>query len=94
MSRDVSLKIFLCGDVMIGRGIDQILSHPVEPQIYESYVKDARDYVSLAEEVNESTPRWCDGKYILGATKTEPGVWLLDDLSSKTIKKIKKDRVV
>lgn len=37
--------IFLCGDVMSGRGIDQILTHPSEPQIYESYVNDARDYV-------------------------------------------------
>ncbi len=34
-----SLKLFLCGDVMIGRGIDQILPYPSEPQLYESYVK-------------------------------------------------------
>jgi poly-gamma-glutamate capsule biosynthesis protein CapA/YwtB (metallophosphatase superfamily) len=41
--------LFLCGDVMIGRGIDQILPHPSKPQLYEPFVKDARDYVLLAE---------------------------------------------
>ncbi len=66
MSGDLPLKVFLCGDVMTGRGIDQILSHPVEPQIYESYVKDARDYVSLAEEVCGDIPRKVDGAYIWG----------------------------
>ena len=46
------MKIFLCGDVMIGRGIDQILPYPSNPKIYEPFVKDARDYVKLAEEIN------------------------------------------
>lgn len=47
-------KITLCfsGDVMTGRGVDQILSHPSNPVLYESYVKDARHYVQLAEKVN------------------------------------------
>lgn len=43
-------SIFLCGDVMTGRGIDQILPFPSSPQLYESYVRDARDYVLLAQE--------------------------------------------
>lgn len=43
--------ICLTGDVMTGRGIDQILPHPSNPLLHESYVKDARDYVSLAESV-------------------------------------------
>jgi poly-gamma-glutamate synthesis protein (capsule biosynthesis protein) len=46
------MKIFLCGDVMIGRGIDQILPYPCDPKIYEPFVKDARDYVRFAEEIN------------------------------------------
>ncbi len=46
------IKIFLAGDVMTGRGIDQILPHPGDPVIYESYMKDARGYVKIAEEVN------------------------------------------
>ncbi|MFZ8847865.1 MAG: CapA family protein [Minisyncoccia bacterium] len=46
------LKIFLCGDVMTGRGIDQILPYPSDPKLKESFVKDARDYIRFAEEVN------------------------------------------
>lgn len=44
--------LFLCGDVMTGRGIDQTLMHPSQPQLYEPFVTDARDYVFLAEEKN------------------------------------------
>ena len=60
------IHIFLCGDVMTGRGIDQILTHPCEPQIYESYVKDARDYVWLAERVNGKIAPDNKGAYIWG----------------------------
>jgi poly-gamma-glutamate synthesis protein (capsule biosynthesis protein) len=58
------LKIFLSGDVMTGRGIDQILTHPADPQIYESYIKDARDYVVLAEDINGKIPRFIQGDYL------------------------------
>lgn len=58
------LKIFVCGDVMTGRGIDQVLLHPCEPQIYESYIKDARDYVKLAERKNGAIPRRAPGSYL------------------------------
>lgn len=30
------LRIFLSGDVMTGRGIDQILAHPSKPLIYKA----------------------------------------------------------
>lgn len=46
------LKLFLAGDVMLGRGIDQALPYSVKPVLYEAYVKDARDYVKLAEREN------------------------------------------
>ncbi|KFE60588.1 CapA family protein [Hyalangium minutum] len=46
------ISLFLCGDVMTGRGIDQVLPHPVPPQLHEEYVRDARDYVALAETRN------------------------------------------
>ncbi|MCW8469649.1 CapA family protein [Fluoribacter gormanii] len=59
-------QIFLCGDVMTGRGVDQILTHPCEPQLYESYVKDARDYVSLAERANGAIPLGNKGAYVWG----------------------------
>lgn len=42
-SRDETLRLFLCGDVMPGRGIDQILPTPSSPELYEPYVRDARD---------------------------------------------------
>ena len=47
-----NFRIFLCGDVMTGRGIDQILSHPNKPRLYEDFIKDAREYVHLAEIAN------------------------------------------
>lgn len=43
---------FLCGDVMLGRGIDQILPYSNNPVLYEPYVTDAREYVALAEDKN------------------------------------------
>ncbi|KTD21606.1 CapA family protein [Legionella londiniensis] len=60
------LTIFVSGDVMTGRGIDQILPSPSNPVLYESYVKDAREYIRLAEEVNGSIPREVSSDYIWG----------------------------
>lgn len=45
----MALRLALCGDVMTGRGIDQTLPHPVDPALWEPWVRDARDYVELAE---------------------------------------------
>jgi poly-gamma-glutamate capsule biosynthesis protein CapA/YwtB (metallophosphatase superfamily) len=47
----LAVTIFLCGDVMTGRGIDQVLPHPSLPRIHEPYVTDAREYVELAEKM-------------------------------------------
>jgi poly-gamma-glutamate capsule biosynthesis protein CapA/YwtB (metallophosphatase superfamily) len=46
------IKFFLAGDVMTGRGIDQILPHPSHPRIYEPFMGDAREYVALAEDAS------------------------------------------
>jgi poly-gamma-glutamate capsule biosynthesis protein CapA/YwtB (metallophosphatase superfamily) len=54
------LTVFLCGDVMLGRGVDQILPHPGDPSLRESYVTDARSYVALAEAVNGPIARPVD----------------------------------
>lgn len=51
------LKVFLCGDVMLGRGVDQILPHPGDPVLRERWVTDARDYVALTEASNGPIPR-------------------------------------
>lgn len=46
------VRIGFVGDVMIGRGIDAILPFSVDGTLHESYVKDAKDYVTLATRVN------------------------------------------
>ncbi len=61
------IRLFLCGDVMIGRGIDQVLAHPCDPALHESYVHSALRYVRLAEEANGPIPRGADPSYIWGA---------------------------
>jgi poly-gamma-glutamate capsule biosynthesis protein CapA/YwtB (metallophosphatase superfamily) len=62
----MSLRLFLCGDVMTGRGIDQALPHPVNPRLYEPYVRDAGEYVELAEKAHGSIPRPLSLDYIWG----------------------------
>ncbi len=71
MSGDRLVTVFLCGDVMTGRGIDQILPHPSDPQIYETFVSDARTYIELAEDVNGPIPRPVDPSYIWGDALAE-----------------------
>ena len=44
-----SVLLFLCGDVMLGRGIDQILARPGDPHLHEPLVHSAIEYVELAE---------------------------------------------
>lgn len=46
------VRLLLAGDVMTGRGIDQVLAQPGDPTLYEDFVKDARDYVRLAEALH------------------------------------------
>jgi len=46
------VTLFACGDVMPGRGIDQILPHPGDPELREHYADDANAYVRLAERAN------------------------------------------
>ena len=60
------LTLFLCGDVMTGRGIDQVLPHPSDPRIYEPYMRDANGYVKLAERASGSISRPVDFSYIWG----------------------------
>ena len=65
MSGD-GITLFLCGDVMTGRGIDQILVHPSAVGLHEPWICDARDYVELAERVNGPIPRRVEPAYIWG----------------------------
>lgn len=61
-----AVKLFLCGDVMTGRGIDQALPRSVEPVLYEGYVKDAGDYLLLAERENGAIDTPLAHEYIWG----------------------------
>lgn len=65
------IRLFLCGDVMTGRGVDQVLPHPSEPSLYEPYVRDAREYVEIAEEINGPIPKPVEFSYIWGDALTE-----------------------
>ncbi len=51
---------------MTGRGIDQALPHPVSPVLYEPYVRDAQEYVDLAEKANGPIRRPVTFDYIWG----------------------------
>lgn len=60
-------KLFLCGDVMTGRGIDQVLPHSCPPEIHEPFVHSALEYVDLADRVSGPIPRPVDYAYPWGA---------------------------
>ena len=57
---DGATVLFLAGDVMTGRGVDQILPRPGAPELRERSVGDARTYVELAEAANGTIPRPVD----------------------------------
>jgi len=65
--------LFLCGDVMAGRGIDQILPHPAPPRLFEAYARSALDYVALAERATGPIRHPEDFAYIWGDALAELG---------------------
>lgn len=60
------MRLFLCGDVMTGRGIDQIMPDPSDPALYEPHLRSALGYVKLAERRSEEIPRAVPYDYIWG----------------------------
>ena len=70
------VTLFLCGDVMTGRGVDQILPHPSDPTLHEAHVEDARTYVELVEAVNGRIPRPVDFSWPWG-----DALPMLDDIA-------------
>jgi poly-gamma-glutamate capsule biosynthesis protein CapA/YwtB (metallophosphatase superfamily) len=68
---DPTLTLFLCGDVMTGRGIDQILPHPSKPQLHEAHVHDARDYLALALQAGAEIPHPVPFPYVWGDALAE-----------------------
>lgn len=65
------LTLFVCGDVMLGRGIDQILPFPSDPILDEPVATSAIDYVRYAESVNGSIPLPSSFGYVWGDALTD-----------------------
>ena len=65
------VTLFLCGDVMTGRGIDQILGHPSKPRLHEQYVRSALGYVDIAERASGPIDRPAKPDYIWGDALAE-----------------------
>jgi len=61
-----TVTLFVCGDVMTGRGIDQVFARRVAPHLFESHVRDARTYVELAENAHGPIPAPVDHAYVWG----------------------------
>lgn len=66
-----AVTFFLCGDVMTGRGIDQILPHPSPPVLFENHAASAAEHVDLAEQASGPIPRRAGFDYIWGAALKE-----------------------
>lgn len=64
--RGDAIRLCLAGDVMTGRGIDQILAHPSAPWLRESCVASALTYVELAAGAQGPIPRPVADTYIWG----------------------------
>jgi poly-gamma-glutamate synthesis protein (capsule biosynthesis protein) len=65
------ITLFLCGDVMIGRGIDQVQRSSVNPRLFEASITSAEDYVRLAEAANGPIPRSVAPGYVWGDALAE-----------------------
>jgi hypothetical protein len=61
-----AVTLFLGGDVMLGRGVDQILPHPGDPTLRERSVRDAQTYVALVARVNGGISRPVDWSWPWG----------------------------
>jgi poly-gamma-glutamate capsule biosynthesis protein CapA/YwtB (metallophosphatase superfamily) len=70
------VTLFLGGDVMTGRGIDQVLPRPGSPRLHEAYVGSALGYVELAERAHGRISRPVTFSYVWGD--------LLSDLESRS----------
>ena len=83
------VTLFACGDVMPGRGVDQILPHPGDPELREDYASDANAYVGLAVHANGPIPRsagfsWPWGDALLVVEEAAPDVRVINLETSVT----------
>lgn len=64
-----TVKVCLAGDVMLGRGIDQIQAHPGDPTLYEEWMRSAEGYVELAAARSGSIPIRVAPDYVWGSVR-------------------------
>ena len=65
------VTVFVCGDVMTGRAIDQVLAHPSNPQIHEPHAESAIEYLELAESAHGKIAKPVSPSYIWGEALAE-----------------------
>lgn len=82
MSPRRTVTLFLSGDVMTGRGIDQILPNPSDPRLFEPWVKSAIDYVELAERASGAIARGVAFDYVWGEANE---IWSLEKPDARII---------
>jgi poly-gamma-glutamate synthesis protein (capsule biosynthesis protein) len=62
----MELTLFLAGDVMLGRGIDQILKYKNDPELFESFIKDARYYIPETMKNFSEKEKYVGPDYVWG----------------------------
>jgi poly-gamma-glutamate synthesis protein (capsule biosynthesis protein) len=74
----MGIVVVLCltGDVMTGRGVDQILPAPGDPRLWERYAASAQDYVALVEAASGPITQPVDFSWPWG-----DALQVLDDLA-------------
>jgi poly-gamma-glutamate synthesis protein (capsule biosynthesis protein) len=77
------VTLCLCGDVMTGRGLDQVLPDPCDPRLHEEYARSAVAYVELAERASGRIPRPVALSYPWGDALDEiaqlrPAAWIVN----------------
>jgi poly-gamma-glutamate capsule biosynthesis protein CapA/YwtB (metallophosphatase superfamily) len=76
-------RVLFGGDVMTGRGIDQILATPLPATLFEPEVQNARRYVRRAERINGPIPLRNPPEYVWGdgleeLTRLEPDLRIVN----------------
>src|SRR5919204_4398469 len=84
-----TVTLFLCGDVMTGRAVDQILGHPGNPRLQEPYVRDARSYLHAVEAAHGPIARpvpfsWPWGESLQALADIAPDVRVINLETSVT----------
>jgi poly-gamma-glutamate synthesis protein (capsule biosynthesis protein) len=65
------IRVVLVGDVMIGRGIDQVMQRSVDPRLFERHAASAEQYVELAVRANGPIARPVAPDYVWGVALDE-----------------------